>query len=492
MKKVIIIGAGIGGLSAACRLAKAGFSVTVLEKNKTVGGKVNFIEVKDYKFDTGASLLTLPHILEELFRFCGKRIEDYLKLVKLDPICRYFWSDGSTLDVFQDVSKTKSEIAKISPEDAENFERYIADAKEKYEIAERTFLAASLNDLPRFLISPQRGFLKNLRDFLKLSSLSTLDEHNSKYFRSQKLCQLFDRFATYNGSSPYEVPATFALVPYAEFGFGAWYPMGGMYEIPKALAKLASELGARIFTDVEVKKILVENGSAVGVKTEDEILKADVIISNADGVETYRKLLSLENKFVRREPSCSGFVIMLGVRRKFPQLAHHNIFFSDDYKAEFDAIFKEKVPAKQPTIYVCATSRTDTSQAPENCENLFILVNAPYLTDKFDWETQTKPYRDLVIRKLEDAGLEFLSDSIEVEEIITPADFEKNTFSNRGSIYGISSNGILSAFLRIPNKCKEVANLYFVGGAAHPGGGIPLVLLSGKMTSEMIIRNHSI
>jgi phytoene desaturase len=476
----VIVGAGLGGLAAACRLAKSGFSVTVLEKNETLGGKVNLVESNGYKFDTGASLVTMKHIFDELFEFCGKRIEDYLDIVSLETICRYQWSDGTIFNASQDLQKTEAEIAEIEPQDVSGFRKFLADSKQKYEISERTFLAKSLNDLPK-LLRPSY-----LPDLLKISTLNTLAKHNNHYFKSPKLQQLFNRFATYNGSSPYKIPATFALIPYVEFGLGAWAVRGGIYNIPKALAKLAEELGVKLRLNCEVEKIIVEAGKAVGVLQKNgEILRADFVISNADAIETYRNLLP-KKRYQKREPSCSGFVILLGVRKKFNRLSHHNIFFSDDYKAEFEAIFKHKTPADNPTIYVCATSRTDATQAPENCENLFILINAPYTNAKVDWQIKAKPYRDLIVKMLEKCGLEDLEKSIEFEQIITPADFESKYRANKGSIYGISSNGIFSAFMRVPNKATDVENLYFVGGVTHPGGGMPLVLLSGKMAAELI------
>ncbi|HEV8157790.1 MAG TPA: phytoene desaturase family protein [Pyrinomonadaceae bacterium] len=485
MKKIIIIGAGLGGLSAAIRLAKLGFDVTVLEKNGTVGGKVNFVEARGYKFDTGASLLTMRHVFEDLFNFAEKRLEDYLDLTSLDPICRYFWTDGITFDASQDLQKTENEIEKFASEDVANFRNYLRDSKQKYRIAEKTFLAHSLNDLPR-LLRP-----KYLKDLLAISSLKTLDAHNRQYFQSPKLQQLFNRFATYNGSSPYRTPATFALVPFVEFGLGAWYVRGGIYEIPKALAKLAREFDVKIRANCAVEKIVIENKKAVGVQLENgEILLADSVVANSDAVETYRNLIDekfFNKKLDAREPSCSGFVLLLGTNKKFPNLAHHNIFFSDDYRAEFDALFADLRPAQNPTIYVCATSKTDETQSPENCENLFVLINAPYTSDKTNWTREAKPYRDLMIKKLEKFGLEDLEKSIEFEQIITPADFENRYRTNRGSIYGVSSNGIFSAFLRVPNRARKIKNLYFVGGATHPGGGMPLVLLSGKMASELIL-----
>ncbi|MGI8884511.1 MAG: phytoene desaturase family protein [Pyrinomonadaceae bacterium] len=489
MRSVIIIGAGLGGLSAAIRLAKLGFSVTVLEKNENVGGKVNTVEANGYRFDTGASLLTMRHILEDLFNFAGKRIEDYLEIVALEPICRYFWSDGTQFDASTDLRKTESEIEKLEPKDAVNFRRFLADSKRKYEIAEKTFLAKSLNDLPE-LLKP-----KFLPDLLKISTLKTLDRHNAKYFESKKMRQLFNRFATYNGSSPYETPATFALIPYVEFDLGAWYVRGGMYQIPKALERLAKELGVKIYTESTVEKIIIENKKAVGVRVSGEITSADYIVANSDAIETYRNLIDekdrknfTDKKLEKLEPSCSGFVLLLGTKKKYPQLAHHNIFFSDDYKAEFDAIFKRKIPAPNPTIYVCATSATDETQSPAGHENLFVLINAPYVSEKTDWRKESKPYRDLIVKKLENFGLEDLESSIDYEQIITPEDFERKYAANKGSIYGVSSNGIFSAFLRVPNKAKDIENLYFTGGATHPGGGIPLVLLSGKMAAEMIAR----
>ncbi|MBA4122418.1 MAG: phytoene desaturase [Acidobacteria bacterium] len=485
MKKIIIIGAGLGGLAAAVRLAKSGFDVTVLEKNETVGGKVNFVEAGGYKFDTGASLLTMRHVFEDLFTFAEKRLEDYLDLTSLDPICRYFWTDGITLDASPDLQKTENEIEKFAPQDVENFHKYLSDSKQKYQIAEKTFLARSLNDLPK-LLRP-----KYLKDLLAISSLKTLDAHNKNYFRSPKLQQLFNRFATYNGSSPYRTPATFALVPFVEFGLGAWYVRGGIYEIPKALAKLAREFNVKIRTNCAVEKIVIENRKAVGVRVENgEIQHADFVIANSDAIKTYRNLIDksfFNKKLDAREPSCSGFVLLLGTNKKFPSLAHHNIFFSDNYKAEFDALFVDLRPAQNPTIYVCAASKTDETQSPENCENLFVLINAPYMSDKTDWSSEAKPYRDLIIKKLEKFGLEDLEKSIEFEQIITPADFENRYRTNRGSIYGVSSNGFFSAFLRVPNRARKIKNLYFVGGATHPGGGMPLVLLSGKMASELIL-----
>ncbi|HZH35358.1 MAG TPA: phytoene desaturase family protein, partial [Pyrinomonadaceae bacterium] len=466
MKKVIVIGAGLGGLSAAIRLSAKGFTVTVLEKNENIGGKVNTFESNGYKFDTGASLLTMRHVLQELFESADRKLEDFLELVLLEPICRYFWSDGTVFNASRNLPKTLGEIEKLEPRDTAGFEKFIRDSRRKYEVAEKTFLAHSLNDLPT-LLRP-----KYARDLAAISSLKTLDANVRSYFKSPKLQQLFNRFATYNGSSPYQTPATFALIPFVEFGLGAWYPRGGMYEIPKALGRLAEEVGVEIKTDCEVERILIEDRKATGVKLANgEILKSDFIIANSDAIETYRNLIEpvyrpsfTDKKLDKREPSCSGFVLLLGTRKQFPFLAHHNIFFSDDYRAEFDSLFRDLRPAENPTVYVCASSRTDATQAPPAHENLFVLVNAPYTSERTDWAKESKNYRDLIVKKLESSGLEGLENSIDFEQIITPEDFEKKYRANRGSIYGVSSNGMFSAFLRPPNQSKDVKNLFFEGG----------------------------
>lgn len=491
-KSVIIIGAGLGGLAAAVRLATKGVRVLVLERNATPGGKVNIHRAAGYSFDTGASLLTMRHVLADLFESANRSLADYLELVPLEPLCRYRWPDGAQLDASTEIDKTAREIERLATrDDAAGFRAFLADARRKFEVAERTFLAHSLNDLPK-LLRPRYA-----RDLAVISSWRTLDAHVRRYFRSVRLQQLFNRFATYNGSSPYKTPATFALIPYVEFGLGAWYVRGGMYALPTALVKLARELGAEIRTGVEVEKILVERGRACGVRLSDgEDLRADAVLANSDAVDTYRRLIDsrarrvyTNRKLDKLEPSCSGFVLLLGVARRYPQLAHHNIFFSSDYPAEFRAIFTQRRAATDPTIYVCASSRTDATQAPAGHENLFVLVNAPATGGPTDWTSDVRDYRHLIVRRLEENGLEGLSGAIDYEHVITPADFEQMYRANRGSIYGISSNQRRHAFLRPPNQARDIAGLYFAGGSTHPGGGIPLVLLSGKMAAELLLRD---
>lgn len=488
MLKTIVIGAGLGGLAAACRLARLGCEVTVVERNDSIGGKVNRFITEGYSFDTGASLVTMKHVFEELFDFCESKIEDRLKFREIDPICRYNWSDGTVLDASSDLERTERQIAEISTGDAARFREYLDDSRRKFEIAERTFLAKSLNELPT-LIRPRYA-----PDLARISAFRSLSSHNERYFESEKLRQLFDRFATYSGSSPYKIPATFSLIPHVEFGLGAWYVDGGIYKIPLAIESLAGDLGVEFRTGETVSEIVVEDGAVRAVRLESgEQLRSESVVANADAISVCRELISDEHlsgsskrRVKKMEPSMSGFVLLLGVNRRFDSLAHHNIFFSDDYRAEFENIFEARRPADDPTIYVSASSRTDPSQAPSGCENLFVLVNAPYTDASTDWNSEKSGYRDLVLEKLESFGLTGLGPAIEVEKIITPEDFERKFRANRGSIYGASSNGLLSAFFRMPNRSRSIAGLYFVGGTTHPGGGMPLVLISARLTAELI------
>lgn len=399
---VVVIGAGLGGLAAAIRLAARGVRVRIFEKNPTPGGKVNTHRACGYSFDTGASLLTMRHVVEELFESAGRNLADYLDVQPLDPICRYQWPDGEKLDASTDLERTESEIGRVAPEDVRGFRSFLDDARRKYEVAERTFLAYSLNDLPK-LLRPAYA-----RDLAAISSWRTLAAHVRRHFRSPRMRQLFNRYATYNGSSPYQTPAVFALIPYVEFGLGAWYVRGGMYELPAQLARLAVELGVEIHTNAEVEEVLIEHGRARGVRVkcgeEPQEFRADAVVANSDAVETYRRLIDgrarriyTDRKLARLEPSSSGFVLLLGTRRRYEQLSHHNIFFSSDYPAEFRALFGELRPAADPTVYISATSRTDSSQAPAGHENIFVLVNAPATSDRTNWTEESIGYRDLII-----------------------------------------------------------------------------------------------
>lgn len=487
---IIIVGGGLGGLAAAIRLQFAGHRVRLLEKNERVGGKMNLVQAEGYTFDTGPSLFTMPWVVRELWAAVGRNADDVLDIVPVDPVCRYRWPDGTCWDHRAALPDLINEITRLSPTDAVNFFRFMAFAGRIYQATAEPFLLAPFGGWRDF-VTP-----RFVRDAPALDPFHTVDQAVRRYFRSPYLQQVFNRYATYNGSSPYRAPATFCIIPYIEFAEGGWYLKGGMYSLARTLQQLAEELGVEIETGAEVVEVDVRNGRAQGVRLGDgRELGAQRVVVNVDALHGLRHLVAPEHRrrwtnrrIDRFEPSCSGFVLLLGIDHDYPDLAHHNIFFSSDYPAEFRAIFDLKIPAPEPTLYVAATVRSDTEHAPRGGMNLFVLVNAPATSDRFQWEREASAYRDLVVRLLERRGLPGLQHHIRFEHMITPADFGDRYRAWRGSLYGGSSNHQLSAFLRPPIVSPDVQGLYFVGGATHPGGGIPLVLLSGRAVATTIVQ----
>ncbi len=516
-KQVIVVGAGIGGLSAAIHLATRGYKVRMLERQAQVGGKLNRIVVDGFSFDTGPSLITLPTVLEDLFRVANRRLQDYLELLPLDITCRYFYQDGTILNAWRDSERLASEFATLDMHDGEALARFLADAQKLYQAAADPFLYSSLGSPldvvrafvryvwqghPSYSPSEEQTRLERLQAVLHALSPQTLDGHVRAFFRDERLRQLLDRYATYNGSSPYQVAAIYSIIPYIEMSAGGWYPRGGIYKLAQALQRLASELGVEIETGCNVQRILIERGHARGVVLDDgRVLRSEIVVANSDVVTTHRELFSpaVRNpRLVRRlehlEPSCSGFVLLLGTDKLYPQLSHHNIFFSTDYRAEFTDLFVRHRPQQSPTVYICATTRTDSSQAPAGHENLFVLVNAPYLTEKSDWQRDAPAYRNAILRRLasyKQIDLADLEEHIVCEQMLTPEDFWQRYGSNAGSIYGLSSNARMAPFIRPGNRARGIKGLYFVGGSTHPGGGIPLVTLSGKIVAELVEQDEN-
>ena len=489
MKRVVVIGGGLGGLSAGIRLAHAGYSVTLLEKNGSLGGKMGIRTGDGYTFDTGPTLLTMPFVVRDLFAATGRRIEDYLHLVPVEPICRYTYSDGTVLDASNDLGATAAAIGRLHAGDGEAFSAFLRHGERIYRAAAGPFLFSPFgsHDLTGIVANA-----RNLSAVLKIDAFRTLDRAVCGYFHDPRVRQMMNRFATYNGSSPYKAPATLAIIPYVEFAMGGWYVRGGMYRLVSALVRLAEELGVTLRTGAEVSRIdmLGRRATAVALAS-GETFEADAVVSNADALYAFGSLLKERvngsvRRYTRAEPSLAGFVMLLGVEKEFPELAHHNIFFSSDYRTEFDQLFDEGRPADDPTVYVSVSCKTDPDHAPAGHSNVFVLVNAPPLTPGLDWEAEKERYGAIVLRRLEVSGMSGLTAGIRLKEIITPADFASRYHAYRGSLYGTSSNGRMAAFLRPPNRLPEFDNLFFVGGSSHPGGGIPLVLLSGGIVARLV------
>lgn len=493
----IIIGAGMGGLAAAIRLAAAGRRVTVFEQGERVGGKMNQWAQSGWTFDTGPSLLTMPWVLRDLFAAAGRELDDYLTLDPVDPICRYEFADGSHLEVTSDTARMAANIAALSPRDVPGFFRFLAHASDLYAIAGAPFLTGTLDGLRRWDTSARFPYGFRPRDLAKVLSPRTVHGTVASFFTDPRLRQVFDRYATYNGSSPYRAPATFCLIPFVEFASGAWHPRGGMYRIAESLAHLACELGVEIHTATPVAAITVRTGAARGVLLETgERVEADRVISNVDVLTTYERLLpddapgigATRRSLRALEPSYSGFLLLLGTRRMSPDLPHHTICFSADYRAEFDDLLHRRIPPTDPTIYVCRTTATDLTTAPAGCDNLFVLVNVPHLDGHTDWQAYAPVYRDHVLETLARRGLDCAGE-IAVEAVWTPETLHDRYGAQRGSIYGFASNTPRAAFLRPPNRARHITRLFFAGGSTHPGGGVPLALLSGKIAADLILRD---
>lgn len=492
-KHILVIGAGIGGLSAAIRLAARGHRVTVVEKLNRPGGKMGEVRADGFRWDTGPSVLTMRHVYERLFHEAGRNLDDYLDLVPLDPITRYFWRDGATIDAVADEEAMAENIRRaFGRREANGYRKFMRYARRLYEVVSGPFLYRHKPTARDLLRLP-------LADVLKIDALRTMHQAVRAHFTDPHLVQLFNRFATYNGSSPYRAPATLNVIAHVEMAQGAWYPRGGIYQVARAWARLAEELGVEIRYDSPAEEICVEGGRARGVRLiGGAYLPADAVICNVDYTHARATLLKASNG--RRpdalhrpslEPSCSGFVLLLGIAGRHDALAHHNIFFTNDYPREFDDIFERKIAPTDPTLYVCITSKTDPDHAPPDCENWFVLVNAPYLSEAYDWSSAAERYARH-IKGLLIANLGRLSpianpqSLIAVERMLTPLDLQTIYGGHRGAIYGFSSNTRTAAFMRPGNRVRDVERLYFAGGSAHPGGGVPLVTLSGMATAACV------
>ncbi len=485
-QQVIVIGAGIGGLSAAIRLAVKGYGVTVYEKNPQVGGKMYEIREDGFRWDSGPSVITMRHVFEDLFRVAGKHLDDYLTFLPVEPLTRYFYPDGTVFDASANLTEMSHRIAALDERDVEGYLAYLSYAARIHRITGKVFIY----DRPPTL----RSFAKvPVQDWLKADPLRTMQGAIESHVKSPHLRQFLGRFATYVGGSPYEAPATLNVIAHVELNGGVWYPQGGVYSIARAFERVAYELGVEICTGQGVQQIVTRDGRAVGVTLENgQTVGADAILSNLDVTTTYTRLLEQTPAVAARakrlqafEPSGSGFVLLLGVEGTHPWLAHHNVFFSRDYRREFRAIFKEQVAPPDPTIYVAITSKTDAAHAPRGSENWFVLVNAPPVSDRFDWQSQAHPYRELVLARLAEFGID-IRDKIRVTRTFTPHDLAQMSGAFRGALYGASANSKWTAFRRPHNRCPDVRGLYFAGGTTHPGGGVPMVTLSGKVAAELI------
>ncbi len=488
-KKAAVIGAGIAGLASAIRLACKGYAVDVFEKNSTPGGKISEIRQNDFRFDTGPSLFTLPQLVDELFTLCKKKSTDYFTYEQLEIICKYFFSNGNEVNAYRDSKKIADELETKTGESASHLIRYLHECHELYDLTADIFIFNSLHKWKNYLSSASLKFLKK---FYTIDSFNTLHQRNCKSFDNKQVVQLFDRYATYNGSDPYQTPATLKVISHLEHNVGAFFPVKGMYSIVEALEQLAKEQGVVFHYNSLVEKIILDGNAVKGLKISDNELLFDMIVCDTDIRHVYTNLLTamkIPPAIQKSEPSSSALIFYWCMNKTFPQLELHNILFSNDYKKEFDCLFKDKTIYDDPTVYIFISSKTAKQDAPSGCENWFVMINMPHNCGQ-DWDGLVSKARRDIIQKINSVLKIDVESVILSETFADPRSIEKNTLSVQGALYGNSSNNMLSAFNRHPNFKSKFKNLYFVGGSVHPGGGIPLCLASAAIIDKEIERLH--
>lgn len=482
--KTVIIGSGIGGLSAGIRLAATGHEVHIYEKNAFPGGKINNYYKDGYRFDLGPTLLTLPEHLYDLFHFAGEDINDYLTPLQPDVSCRYFFHDHTVISAYTNTNDFSNELKRIG-ENPQNLERYLKQQKKIYDATHHLFLESAIHKPSNFI---KRETLLALKKMPRLNLFKTVHQVNKNSFDTPHLVQLFDRYATYNGSNPYKAPGIFTMIAHLEHTLGAYYLREGMYSLTQALELLAQKTGVKIHYQHPVDQILYEKNHIHGISVNNEIIEADSVISNVDINTTYHKLLPHLNPpghVINQPLSNSAIIFIWGMNQTFPQLTMHNILFSKDYKKEFREIFHEKTLPENPTIYNYISSKAISSDAPEGKENWHVMINVPANNGQ-DWDQLIKQARKTVINKIYQVLNITVNEHMVFEKVFDPRTIEHNTGSWRGALYGASSNNPMSAFLRHANFSRKIKGLYFCGGSVHPGGGIPLCLLSGKIVSQLV------
>jgi diapolycopene oxygenase len=493
--RVVVIGAGLGGMTAAIQLARAGYSVDLLEKNPNVGGKLNIHQEAGFSFDLGPSIFTLPQIFRPIFEHDGKTLDDYIHLERVDPQWRNFFEDGAVVDLWEDPSQMRAQLQRLGPDAVEDFAAFRTYSKLQYDVVERGYFARGLDTFWDFIK------FYGLRDAHTLDSLTSMSRAIEKRVRNRYLRDILEYFIKYVGSSAQDAPGFMNLMPNIQLEFGLWYVRGGLYQLARAFEQRLRETGVRIHLNHRVVDINKQGRQVTGVTAQDPdgstiTLPADFVISNMEVIPATEQLLREPPRVLKRlnryEPSCSGIVLHLGVNRVYPQLAHHNFFYSADQKNHFHRVFRDKFLPNDPTIYLVAPTRTDPSQAPAGCDNIKILPHIPYINDKHPYTREDYlALKELCLDKLERMGLTNLRKHIVVEDFWTPFDIEAKYLSNRGSIYGVVSDMRKNFAFKAPKRSPDYRNLFFVGGSVNPGGGMPMVTLCGQHVARLIMEQNA-
>lgn len=499
--RVIVIGGGLAGLASACVLAARGHQVTLLDKNDWVGGKAAVHHAEGYRFDMGPTILTLPSVLERIFAEADRKLEDYVELLDLDPQWRCFFEGAGSqpntvLDLVKDTDQMVGHLDRLTGDQRSSagYRKFMEMSQGLHGVSDRFFFWKSIGGLRDTMDVGGAFSAAVLKDVLSLKMGRSVASVVRSHVPDGRVAQMMDHFTQYVGSSPYASPAVLCGIAHMQTEEGIKYPVGGTRAVPDALARLASELGVEIRTGADVMRITTANASVTGVLTADgETIACDAVVSNCDAVRTYRELLDgtpESTRFEKKnsfEPACSGVVLYLGLNRRFEQLLHHNFVFSKDPEKEFESIYDRGEPADDPSAYLCAPAMSEPGVAPEGGESLYILVHTPYLREHHDWKKMLPEYREVILDKLErTAGLDGLRDAIVYENALTPEGIHHRYRVLNGAIYGLASHGKYLGAFKPGNRRKDIAGLYLAGGAAHPGPGMPMVMMSGWIAADSL------
>ncbi|MCK6602284.1 MAG: phytoene desaturase family protein [Bacteroidetes bacterium] len=490
-KKAIVIGSGLSGLASAIRLKADGFEVDVFESAPGPGGKASEFRQDGFRFDAGPSLFTMPELVDELFHLAGRRREDYLSYHRLPVTCQYFFPDGTRLTAWSTPDEFARELAAKTVDSVDSVHHFLNRSAEIYRLTADLFMRKSLHKVSTFLSGTAFRALLNLN---RLDTSRTMVKAIKSIFRDPKTIQLFSRYATYNGSNPYQAPATLNIIPHLEHAKGAFFPEGGMISISQALYNLAIDLGIRFHFNQPADRIVSDQDRVTAVLAGGKYHQASVIVSSIDIHYAYHRLLPdrpWPEKTLNQPKSSSALIFYWGMNQETPDLDLHTIFFSPDYEEEFRYLFDRFEVFDKPTVYVYISSKQNSADAPAGKENWFTMINVPHHRGQ-DWDKLIPRARSAILGTIESALGRKIRQNILTERVLDPRGIESRTGSYLGALYGNSSNNRFSAFLRHPNFSSDLKGLYFCGGSVHPGGGIPLVLLSAQIAHDLIRRDFDL
>jgi phytoene desaturase len=488
-RNVVIVGAGIGGIATAARLARNGYRVTVVEKNEQAGGRCGRMTLSGHTFDTGATFFLMPDLYAKTFAALGERMEDHLDLRRVDPTYHLYFPDDSTLQLTPDIHKMKVQLEAIEPGSFDRLLAYLSEGGQHYRLSLPNLIERDFRSLTDFI---------NLRMLALLPGLKVAQRHTSyagRYFKDPRLLMAFTFQDMYMGLSPYDSPATYSLMQYTELADGLYYPMGGMYRVAEVLTGIAEKLGVEFLYNAPVEKIMVEGAKATGVALADgRSLPADVVVANADLGYVYNSLLpddGMAAKIDRKEYGCSTIMFYWGLDKQFPQLGPHNLFLNGDYRQSFEDIFKETTMSDKPNFYIHAPVRLDPSMAPAGRDTLYVAVPVGHVSSKRaqDWPALQARARAYVLGRLAELGVPDLAAHIQVERSFIPTDWRDRYNLTRGSTHGLSHKLTQMAYFRPHNRHSQYRNLYFVGASTHPGTGVPTVLVSAALAAERVLED---